>query len=123
MWIKKLPSRFQVLCADPATVASQISSQYADWNLHSRTQINIPSSDEQEKPWSTGKTWPSAKDLVAWIPDDDSLIKLINPAIQYLERNCFHDALLHLIIIDLTKHYQSELKFQEGKKVMWSDEQ
>ena len=84
----------------------------------------MPSSDEQEKPGSTGKTWRrTAKDLAAWIPDDDSLVKLINPAIQYLERNCFHDALLHLIIIDLTKHYQSELKFQEGKKVMWSDEQ
>jgi len=63
------------------------------------------------------------KVLAACIPDDDSLVKLINPAIQYLERNCFHDPLLHLIIIDLIKHYQSQLKFQEGKKVMRSDEQ
>ena len=56
--------------------------------------------------------------LSGGIPDDDSLGKLTNPAIQYLERKCFHDPLLHLIIIDLAKHYQSQLMFQEGKKGM-----
>ena len=50
------------------------------------------------------------KVLAACIPDDDSLVKLINLAIQYLECNCFHNPLLHLIIINLTKHYQSQIK-------------
>jgi heme/copper-type cytochrome/quinol oxidase subunit 2 len=40
LWITCLPSRLLVLCADPATVAVQTSSQYADWNSHGRSQVN-----------------------------------------------------------------------------------